>query len=248
MARETKAIGLGAAAAVAGGLLYARRNPSACPYSQRWMVELPKPGVSVARMLDVLDPRPGERLLEIGPGTGYYTLPVAERLGDGRLEVFDIQQEFLDLVAARARKRGLDNVVGWHGDARELLFEADRFDGAFLVTVLGEIPDQDAALRELARVVKPGGVVASLEFGVPPGRAWRALWELYVRLGLPVLGRAISPGWHSVGRFLGPSIRDFYARHPLDRLLELWRAAGLRDVRYRRVSLGGGIVTWARRA
>ena len=150
------------------GFLHARRNPSACPYSQRWMVELPKPGVSAERLVEVLDPRPKERILEIGPGTGQYTLPVAERLDRGKLEVFDLQQEFLDLVAARAEKRGLTNVVGWQGDAQSLLFESDRFDGAFLVTVLGEIPDQDAALRELARVVKPGGRVVFGEVALDP--------------------------------------------------------------------------------
>ena len=159
---------IAALGAIAAGSLYARRNPSACPYSQRWMVELPKPGVGVDRVLDVLAPKPGERMLEIGPGTGYYTLPVAERLEGGRLEVFDVQPEFLDLVRDRAEKRGLANVVGWEGDARELLFEADRFDGAFLVTVLGEIPDQDAALRELARVVKPGGRVVFGEVALDP--------------------------------------------------------------------------------
>ena len=159
MASQGKAIAAVALGAFAAGALYARRHPSACPYSQRWMVEIPKPGVSRARVLELLDPRPKERLLEIGPGTGYYTFDVAERLDGGKLEVFDVQQEFLDLVAERARERGLDNVVGWQGDARELLFESDRFDGALLVTVLGEIPDQDAALRELARVVKPGGRV-----------------------------------------------------------------------------------------
>jgi SAM-dependent methyltransferase len=159
MARQTKAILLAAlgAVAAAAAFLYARRHPSACPYSQRWMVELPKPGVSVERLIELLDPKPKERLLELGPGSGYYTFPVAERLERGKLEVFDIQQEFLDLVANRAAERGLDNIVGWHGDAQELLFEANRFDGAFLVTVLGEIPDQEAALRELARGVKPGG-------------------------------------------------------------------------------------------
>jgi ubiquinone/menaquinone biosynthesis C-methylase UbiE len=157
--------GLGAAVA---GFLYARRHPTACPYSQRWMIELPKPGVSVDRMLEVLDPQPKERLLEIGPGTGYYSLPVAERLEKGRLEVFDLQQKFLDLVAKRASERGIDNIVGWQGDAQDLLFEDDRFDGAFLVTVLGEIPDQDAALRELARVVKPGGRVVFGEVAFDP--------------------------------------------------------------------------------
>lgn len=150
------------------GFLYARRHPTACPYAHRWMVELPKPGVSVKRLLEVLDPQPKERLLEIGPGTGYYTLPVAARLEKGKVEVFDLQQEFLDLVAGRAGERGLTNVVGWQGDAQDLLFEDNRFDGAFLVTVLGEIPDQEAALRELARVVKPGGRVVFGEVAFDP--------------------------------------------------------------------------------
>ena len=132
------------------------------------MVELPKPGVSVGRMLDVLDPRPGERMLEIGPGTGYYSLPVAERLAGGRLDLLDVQQEFLDLVAHRARERGIENVTGTLADARELPFGDDEFDGAFLVTVLGEIPDQDAALRELARVVRPGGRVVFGEIVLDP--------------------------------------------------------------------------------
>ena len=89
--------------------------------------------------------------------------------------------------------------------------------------------DPAATLRELARVVRPGGTVAMLEFGVPPVRAVRALWELYVRLVLPLAGRLISPGWHEVGRFLGPSIRDFEARLPLERQLELWSKAGLAE-------------------
>jgi SAM-dependent methyltransferase len=174
MARQTNRIVLaalaaaGAVAAVIAGFLYARRNPSACPYAQRWMVEIPKPGVSVKRMLEVLDPQPKERLLEIGPGTGYYSLPVAERLGKGRLEVWDLQQDFLDLVAKRAKKRGIENVACWQGDAQDLIFEDNRFDGAFLVTVLGEIPDQAAALRELARVVKPGGRVVFGEVAFDP--------------------------------------------------------------------------------
>ena len=96
--------------------------------------------------------------------------------------------------------------------------------------------------------MRPGGTVASLEFGVPPARAPRALWELYVRLVLPLAGRLLSPGWHEVGRFLGPSIRDYEARLPLERQLELWSEAGLEDVRARRLSLGGGVVVWGRRA
>jgi demethylmenaquinone methyltransferase/2-methoxy-6-polyprenyl-1,4-benzoquinol methylase len=99
-------------------------------------------------------------------------------------------------------------------------------------------------VRELARVTRPGGTIASLEFGVPPSPIWRVLWELYVRAGLPVLGRAISPGWHEVGRVLGPTIRALPAP---ERLAELWREAGIDDVNVRRLSLGGGVVMWGRR-
>jgi ubiquinone/menaquinone biosynthesis C-methylase UbiE len=102
-------------------------------------------------------------------------------------------------------------------------------------------------LRELARVVRPRGTIAGLEFAVPRG-VWRPLWELYVRIGLPLAGRAISPGWAEVGDFLGPSIRNFYAEWPEPRLVELWLAAGIADVSSRRLSLGGGVVTWGRRA
>jgi len=97
------------------------------------------------------------------------------------------------------------------------------------------------------RVVRPGGTIASLEFALPRG-PWRPLWELYVRVGLPGAGRVLSPGWHEVGRFLGPSIRGFYARYPLPRVLELWRDAGIEDVRAQRLSLGGGVVIWGRRS
>ena len=95
--------------------------------------------------------------------------------------------------------------------------------------------------------MRPGGTVASLEFGVPQARSARVLWELYVRLALPLAGRLISPGWHEVGRFLGPSIRGYEARLPLERQLELWSEAGLEDLRARRLSLGGGVVVWGRR-
>ena len=98
-------------------------------------------------------------------------------------------------------------------------------------------------LRELARVVRQGGTIAMLEFAVPR-RLCRPLWELYVRVGLPLAGRAISPSWHEVGRFLGPSIRGFWERLPEQAMLELWRAAAVDEVRARRLSLGGGIVVW----
>jgi SAM-dependent methyltransferase len=149
---------LAAAAAVAGAALWWRRNPSACPYSQRFWVEAPHPLITRARLREILEPRPGERILEVGPGTGYYTLEVADWIGpDGRLDVLDLQQEMLDHTMHRAGERGLANVEPARADATALPYEDGSFDAAYLVTVLGEIPDQDAALRELARVLRPGG-------------------------------------------------------------------------------------------
>ncbi len=167
MRKRTAAL-IASTAGLAAASFWWRRNPSAMPYWQRLFVELPHPGISRGRLMEILDPRPGERLLEIGPGTGYYSLPVAERLDGGRLEIFDIQQQMLDHVMGAAGRRGIDNLVAWQGDARELLFESNRFDGAYITVVLGEIPDQEAALRELARVVKPGGRVVVGEIAADP--------------------------------------------------------------------------------
>jgi SAM-dependent methyltransferase len=154
-----KALFVGAVAALAGAALWWRRNPSACPYGQRWAVEIPHPFVTLERLREILEVTPGERILEVGPGTGYYTLDVAEWAGDGAVDVFDLQQEMLDHTMRAASERGIDNITATQGDARRLPYDDASFDAAFLVTVLGEIPDQDAALRELTRVVKPGGRV-----------------------------------------------------------------------------------------
>jgi demethylmenaquinone methyltransferase/2-methoxy-6-polyprenyl-1,4-benzoquinol methylase len=122
------------------------------------------------------------------------------------------------------------------------------FDAVTFTYLLRYVDDPAVTLRELARVVRPGGTMAGLEFGIPRRAVWRGLWELYVRIALPLAGRVISPGWREVGDFLGGSIRSFYGRYPLELLLGLWRDAGMEDVRLRRLSLGGGIVTWGRRA
>jgi protein-L-isoaspartate O-methyltransferase len=149
---------LAAAAVVAGVALWWRKNPSACPYSQRFWVEAPHPLITRARLREILEPKPGERILEVGPGTGYYTLEVAEWVKpDGQVDMLDLQQEMLEHTMQRAGQRGLANVTPTQSDAIAMPYEDATFDAAFLVTVLGEIPDQDAAIRELARVLKPGG-------------------------------------------------------------------------------------------
>jgi ubiquinone/menaquinone biosynthesis C-methylase UbiE len=144
--------------ALAAALLW-RRNPSPCPYAQRFWVELPHPSITRARLLEIVAPEAGEHVLEVGPGTGYYTLGVAGGLGGrGRLDIVDIQRRMLGHTCARAREAGLgDIVVPVHADARKLPHPDATFDAAYLCTTLGEVPDVDAALAELRRVLRPGG-------------------------------------------------------------------------------------------
>ncbi len=181
-----------AAAAVVGAALWWRKNPSACPYGQRFWVEAPHPLITRARLREVLAPEPGERVLEIGPGTGYYTAELAEWIGpDGTLEILDIQQEMLDHTMRAVGERGLANVNPTQGDARSLPYEDSSFDAAILITVLGEIPDQDAALREIARVLRPDGrlVVGEL-FGDPHMVTLGSLEQRAAGAGLRLTARA----------------------------------------------------------
>jgi ubiquinone/menaquinone biosynthesis C-methylase UbiE len=159
----------GAALAITGAALWWRKNPSACPYGQRFWVEAPHPIITRERLRAVLRPESGERLLEIGVGTGYYSLDLAEWVAPaGTLELFDLQQEFLDHAMRAAADRGLENLVPTQGDATALPYEDDSVDAVILTAVLGEIPDTAAALREIARVLRPSGrlVVGEL-FGDP---------------------------------------------------------------------------------
>jgi demethylmenaquinone methyltransferase/2-methoxy-6-polyprenyl-1,4-benzoquinol methylase len=134
------------------------------------------------------------------------------------------------------------------GEAEHLPFADGRFDALTFAYLLRYVDDPAATLCELARVVRPGGRIAGFEFGVPPRPVLRAGWRLYTRVAMPVIGRVVSPAWGDAGGFLGPSIIDFERAHPLPRVLEYWRAAGLHDVRLRRMSLGAGVVVSATRS
>ena len=190
-----------------------------------------------------LDVGPEQTVLDVATGTGAVAAALVRRTGCSVIGL-DQSTEMLE----EARRRVPDGVRLVEGDAEHLPFPDNSFDGLTFTYLLRYVDDPAGTLRELARVVRPGGTVASLEFAVPGSPAVRGLWELWIRVGLPGLGRLISPGWAEVGRFLGPSIKNLWARYPLGRQLELWQAAGLTDVRHRTMSLGGGIVVWGRKA
>jgi ubiquinone/menaquinone biosynthesis C-methylase UbiE len=157
MRARTRTVLLGAGALGAGALWW-RAHPSACPYGQRFWVEAPHPLITRGRLREALDPQPGQTALEVGPGTGYYSLATARLLEPGgTLHVLDVQQRMLDHTMRRAREAGVVNIEPRRGDATSLPYPDATFDAAYLVAVLGEVPEQDVALRELARVLKPGG-------------------------------------------------------------------------------------------
>jgi demethylmenaquinone methyltransferase/2-methoxy-6-polyprenyl-1,4-benzoquinol methylase len=193
-------------------------------------------------------PADAARVLDVASGTAAVAIELARASATRSVVGIDQSPEMLAAGRERVARAGLSSRVELHqGSAESLPFDDGEFDALTFTYLLRYVDDPAAQLRELARVVRPGGVVAMLEFAVPRG-IWRPLWELYVRVGLPGAGRVVSPGWGEVGSFLGPSIRGFYERLPEPALFELWRDAGLRDVRGRRMSLGGGIVVWGVRA
>lgn len=188
------------------------------------------------------------RVLDVASGTAAVAIELARAVPERRVVGVDQSPEMLASGRARVARAGLeDRIELREARAETLPFGDAEFDALTFTYLLRYVDDVRATLHELARVVRPGGVVAMLEFALPRGAA-RPLWELYVRAGLPAAGAAVSRAWRDVGRFLGPSIRGFWAAHPPDELLASWRDAGVVDVNARRLSLGGGVVVWGRRA
>jgi demethylmenaquinone methyltransferase / 2-methoxy-6-polyprenyl-1,4-benzoquinol methylase len=199
-------------------------------------------------MVAQVDAWPQDRVLDVATGTGMVAAALVRRYGC-RVIGLDQSPEMLGQAAAKLRASPelaarIDLV---RGQAESLPFADREFDHLTFTYLLRYVAEPAATLRELARVVKPGGRVASLEFMLPPNPVARALWRVYGRLGLPAFGRLISRDWYEVGRFLEPSISDLYRRLPLERQLALWRAAGIESAQAKVMSLGGGVVIWGRR-
>jgi demethylmenaquinone methyltransferase / 2-methoxy-6-polyprenyl-1,4-benzoquinol methylase len=193
-------------------------------------------------------PPDASRVLDVASGTGAVAIELARAEPARTVLGVDQSPEMLAAGRERVEHAGLgDRIELGESRAESLPFAQGEFDALTFTYLLRYVDDVPATLCELARVVRPGGTVAMLEFGLPHG-VRRPAWELYVRVGLPVAGAVVSPSWGGVGRFLGPSIRDFWEEWPEPRLLDAWREAGIADVQARRMSLGGGIVVWGRRA
>ena len=191
-------------------------------------------------MVAAVQAPPGARVLDVATGTGLVARELRRRY-DCRVVGLDQSEQML----SRARPlvgTVYEQVV--QGEAERLPFGDGEFDALTFTYLLRYVDDPAATMRELARVVRPGGRVAMLEFFVPPRPLLYPAWWLYTRAGLPALGRLVSRDWYEVGRFLGPSIDGFWRAHPLPAVVEMWRAAGIDSVETRKMSIGGGVVIW----
>ena len=190
-----------------------------------------------------------QRILDVATGTAGVAIELA-RATDAQVVGVDISEPMLERGTQRVVEAGLSPRIELQpGRAEALSFANSEFDALSFTYLLRYVADPAATLRELARVLRPGGTVASLDFFVPPNPAWRMAWRFYTRGLLPLTGVAIGgEAWWRVGRFLGPNIEQHYARWPLARVVAAWEEAGLVDVRYRLMSLGGGVVMWGNKA
>ena len=197
-------------------------------------------------LVEAIDPQPGKRVLDVATGTGMVALALAAR----GCEVVGLDQSEQMLAGARAKLDARPQLAGRvrlvRGEAEQLPFADGEFDALTFTYLLRYVDDRAATMAELARVVRPGGRIGMVEFGVPGSAPLRALWRIYTRAGLPPIGRLASSSWAEVGRFLGPNIEDLYEREP--DLPALWRRAGIDQVVERRMSFGAGVVLTGVRA
>ncbi|HEX9034119.1 MAG TPA: class I SAM-dependent methyltransferase [Streptosporangiaceae bacterium] len=200
-------------------------------------------------MVDQIVPAPGELVLDVASGTAGVAIQLGRRTA-ARVVGVDLTEQMLRQGKQSVAAAGLAERIGLlAGRAEQLPLRDASVDSLTFTYLLRYVEDPQATLTELARVVRPGGRVASLEFCVPPSAFWRAAWWLYTRIVLP-LGGLLTGGreWFAVGRFLGPNISAHYRRYPVDWTVRAWQQAGFTDVGVRLMSLGGGLVMWGTRS
>jgi demethylmenaquinone methyltransferase/2-methoxy-6-polyprenyl-1,4-benzoquinol methylase len=190
-----------------------------------------------AAMVGAVNPRPGQRILDVATGTGMVARALARR--GAQVTALDQSEAMLAVARNENNNQGITFVKG---EAERLPFADASFDALTFTYLLRYVDDPAATLHELARVVTPGGPIGMVEFGVPRDPALRAVWRAHTRVGLPAVGRLVSPAWYEVGRFLGPNIEQFHAAYP--DLTRLWNEAGIRNVTERGMSFGAGLVMW----
>ena len=196
-----------------------------------------------ATLVDQVNPLPGQRVLDVATGTGLVALRArATRRRGRRARPEPGHARGGPPPPERAARARGPRHVRRKERPRQLPFDDNEFDALTFTYLLRYVDDRAATMRELARVVKPNGRIGMVEFGVPQAALLRAAWRVYTRAGLPIIGRAVSPAWFEVGRFLGPNIEEFHAHEP--DLASLWRRAGIDDITERRLSFGAGLVMW----
>lgn len=190
---------------------------------------------------------PGSWVLDVATGTGLVARELARR--NVRVIGLDQSSAMIERGVQAVRDRGLDERIRFVlAQAQATPFADEAFDAVTFTYLLRYVDDPAATVAELVRVLRPGGVLASLEFHVPVEPWARAGWLAYTRGAMPLLGRSVSAGWYRTGRFLGRSIEEFYRRYPLPVQVRWWQEAGMRRVRTRLLSNGVAVVTWAVKA
>lgn len=191
--------------------------------------------------------RPGAVVADVATGTAAVAIALARRY-PCRVVGIDQSPEMLSGGARRVEAAGLrERIDLLEGQAERLPLAPGSVDALTHTYLLRYVDDPAATVTALAAAIRPGGIMASLEFGVPQGVALPA-WRLWTRLGLPLFGAPGGAAWIRTGRFLGPSIERFWREHPLDEVLGWWAAAGMEGIRARRLSLGGGVIVCGTRA
>ena len=186
----------------------------------------------------------GDSVMDLCTGTGGVAIQVARTYGNRVLGV-DLSPKMVRQARRAVSRSGLDDTIDLAlGRAESLPFSDGGFDAACFTFLLRYVDNPEAILRETVRVLKPGGRLASLEFGVPENWMARCLWYAYTRGVLPLATFPISRGWRRVGSLLGPSISRFYRDHSIATIKQMWFDSGIRDAQVKHLSLGGAVVIW----